>query len=76
MMEGTEIYPTTEIYDNVIYAFARACDASAAELYFMEMKAKGIRSSIKSYNILFTAYSREQSVGVKPYGTKGRWPWH
>ena len=68
----TTIYPTVQIYDNILYAFARACDASAAELYFMEMKSKGIKNRINSYNILFTAYSREQSVDVEPYGTMGR----
>lgn len=72
IMEGTEIYPNVEIYNNILHAFSRACDASAAELYFLEMKTKGITYDIKSYNILLSAYSREQSVNIRPYANKGR----
>ena len=72
-MEGAEIYPTTEVYNSVIYAFSRACDSDAAEFYFLEMRAKGLRHNVTTYNSLFNAYARAQSVGVKPYGYLGRY---
>lgn len=59
-MEGAEIAPTVEIYNSIIYAFSRACDARAAEFYFLEMKGKGLEPDCTSYNSLLNAYSRAQ----------------
>lgn len=72
-MEGDELYPTTDIYNSIIYAFSRACDAAAAEFYFIEMKRKGLPYTEQSYNSLLNAYARNQSVGVRPYGYLGRY---
>jgi len=72
-MEGDELYPTTDVYNSIIYAFSRACDSVAAEFYFLEMQKKGLRYTEQSYNSLLNAYARNQSVGVKPYGYLGRY---
>ena len=72
-MEGAEIYPNTEVYNSIIYAFSRSCDAVAAEFYFLEMKSKNLKTTKESYNSLLNAYARNQAVGIKPYGYLGRY---
>ena len=57
-MEGAEILPTTEIYNSIIYGFARAADAGSAEYYFWEMRKKGLQPTTTTYNSLLTAYAR------------------
>ena len=73
MMEGAELAPTTEIYNAIIYAFGKAGDCAAAEFYFWEMRAKGIAQTRVTYNALFDAYAKSQSVGARHYATRGRY---
>lgn len=72
LMEGAELKPTVEVYNSIIYAFARPGDAVAAEYYFWEMQRKGITPTRTTYNSLLTAYARSQSVGLKEFGIQGR----
>ena len=72
-MEGSELMPTAEIYNAIIYAFSRAGDPVAAEFYFDEMRRKGLRPGVYTYNTLLNAYKRSQSVGALHYGSKGRY---
>jgi pentatricopeptide repeat protein len=71
-MEGAELMPTTAIYNTIIYAFARAGDPVAAEYYFWEMKNKGLKQDLVTYNNLIYAFAQSQSVGLRHYGTRGR----
>ena len=65
VMEGSELVPNTEVYDNIIYAFGKAGDVTAAEYYFWEMRAKGIEQTASTYNNLFFALARcDTGVGV------------
>jgi pentatricopeptide repeat protein len=57
-MEGAELMPTTEVYDNIIYAFGKCGDSDAAEYYFWEMRRKGIDQTTNTYNNLFRALAR------------------
>jgi pentatricopeptide repeat protein len=70
MMEGQELMPDSDIYNAVIYAFARSCDAKAAEFYFWEMRRKGLEQDTETYNALLNALARSQTVGAARYGSK------
>ena len=72
-MEGAEIKPTAEIYNTIIYAFARAGDPVAAEYYYWEMKGKGFTQDLVTHNNLLFAYAKSQSVGLRHYGSRGRY---
>lgn len=54
-MEGYEMMPTTEIYNNIIYSFGKAGDPWAAEFYFWEMRRKGLEQDTSTYNSMFKA---------------------
>lgn len=56
-MEGQELIPNAEVYNSIIYAFAKAGDAAAADFYLQEMKRKKIHPTVKSYNYLFNAFA-------------------
>lgn len=57
-MEGAEIVPNTEIYNNIIYAFGNVGDSQAAEFYFWEMRRKGIPVDVTTYNYMFDALAK------------------
>lgn len=57
MMEGQEIIPDVDVYNSVMYAFARAGDGAAADFYLQEMKRKRLAPDVKSYNHVFDAYA-------------------
>ena len=57
-MEGRELMPTVEVYNSVIFAFARAGDAIAAEFYLREMYQKELVPDVTSYNYVFTAFAK------------------
>lgn len=71
VMEGCEIAPTAEIYNNVIHAFAKAGNPVAAEFYFWEMRRKGLEQTTLTYNNLLCAFAWSQSVGAQRYGRLG-----
>ena len=73
LMEGAELEPTAQVYNNIIYAFAKANDPGAAEFYFWEMRQKGIEQSSVTYSNLFLALAGAQRVGASTYGALGRW---
>ena len=58
LMEGSELVPTTEVYDSIIHSFGKAGDAAAAEFYFWEMREKGIEQTSTTYKHLFEAFAR------------------
>ena len=72
-MEGQELLPTKEVYNSVIFAFARAGDAAAALFYFREMQAKKLIPDETSYNYTLMGFATAQMVGAKAYGKLGRW---
>jgi len=72
-MEGTELVPTTEVYNSIIFAFGYAGDAQAAEYYFWEMRDKGIPQTLSTYNNMFQALGNAQRVGKGAYMIKPRW---
>lgn len=57
-MEGSDLSPTTDIYNSIISGFARAGDAVSAEFYFWEMRRKNLKPDSITYNALLTAYAR------------------
>jgi pentatricopeptide repeat protein len=57
-IEGRELMPNVEVYNSVIFAFARAGDAIAAEFYLREMYQKELVPDVTSYNYVFTAYAK------------------
>jgi pentatricopeptide repeat protein len=57
-MEGQELMPNTDVYNSILYAFARAGDGVAADFYLQEMKKKQIKPSESSYNYVITAYAK------------------
>ena len=61
------------IYNSLIYAFGKAGDAQAAEFYYWEMQYKGLAPNSETYNNLLNAYAKEQSIGARTYGRKGRY---
>ena len=61
------------MYNAIIYAFSRAGDPVAAEFYFKEMREKGLRPGVYTFNTLLNAFRRSQSVGAATYGSKGRY---
>jgi pentatricopeptide repeat protein len=69
-VEADQFVPTVKFYNSVIHAFARARDPKAAEYYFWEMREKGLKPDIGTYESLLWAFAREQSVGAARYGTK------
>ena len=71
VMEGCEIAPTSEIYNNIIHAFAKAGNPVAAEFYFWEMRRKGLEQTTLTYNNLLCAFAWSQSVGAERYGRRG-----
>ena len=72
LMEGTEIYPTTDVYNNVIYAFSAPGDYVSAEFYFWEMKRKGLPVTTTTYVNLLGAYARNSALGLSSWGYSGR----
>ena len=68
VMEGCELIPTAEIYNSIIFAFAKAGQPIAAEFYFWEMRAKGLATSATTYNSLLLALSNSQSTWAGRYG--------
>jgi pentatricopeptide repeat protein len=72
-MEGQELLPTKEVYNSVIFAFARAGDAAAALFYLREMQKKKLVPDETSYNYTLMAFANAQMVGAKAYGMLGRW---
>jgi pentatricopeptide repeat protein len=72
LMEGTEIYPTSEVYDSIIYAFSASGDYVSAEFYFWEMRRKGLPASTTTYANLLRAYSRNSALGLSSWGYQGR----
>ena len=71
VMEGCEIAPTSEIYNSIIFAFAKAGNPVAAEFYFWEMRRKGLEQSTVTYSNLISAFAWSQSVGAQRYGRLG-----
>lgn len=57
IMEGQELMPDVEVYNSVLYAYARAGDGAAADFYLQEMKRKKLQPNVKSYNLVFDAYA-------------------
>lgn len=72
-LEGAEIIPDVDIYNEVIHAFAQAGDSLAAEYYFWEMRRKGISANVNTYIYLLDSYAKAQSIGAANYGWKGRY---
>ena len=72
LMEGAELQPTTEVYNNIIYAFSIPGDYISAEFYYWEMLRKGLLPDSNTYANLLLAYSRNCSVGLKSWGYPGR----
>jgi pentatricopeptide repeat protein len=71
-MEAAELYPNSRIYNSILHAFSRACDVVGAEFYLREMRRKKIVPNVGTLNAMLNTYARAQSVGVKPYGYRGR----
>jgi pentatricopeptide repeat protein len=57
-MEGQELMPNSDVYNSILYAFARAGDGVAADFYLQEMKKKQIRPTETTYNYVITAYAK------------------
>lgn len=72
-LEGSEMKPTTAVYNAIIHAFGKACDGFASEFYYWEMIRKGLQPDISTYNSLLYSYAKSCSVGARYYGYKGRW---
>jgi hypothetical protein len=70
LFEGCEMIPSTQIYNNILTCFAKACDPGAIEYYFWEMRYKKIPQDIVTYNCFFDGLARAQSVGLRHYGNK------
>lgn len=70
VMEGQELFPTTEVYNSLIYAYGKAGDAAAAEFYLWEMRRKGLAQDCVTYSNVMYAYSAAQAVGAARYGKK------
>jgi pentatricopeptide repeat protein len=73
MIEGSELVPNEDTYNQLIFAYGEAGDARAAEFYFWEMSNKNIQPSTETYNQLLIAYGKAQSVGARSHGRKGRY---
>lgn len=73
LMEGAELLPNTEIYNSIIFAFAKAGDAVSAEFYFWELIRKGLKPDVSTFEYLLSSYGESQSIGASRYGKKGRY---
>ena len=72
LMEGCEIFPTSEVYENILHAYSVPGDIISAEFYFWEMKRKGLEMTPTAYTNLLLAHSHNSSVGLKKWGYNQR----